>query len=70
MTTAPHGAPAAPLLVGASEAARLLAISPRTLWAMTKAGRVPCARIGGRVLYRPSSLAAYAAAQEQGGSRD
>ncbi len=42
------------------EAAKMLSISERTLWALTKQGRIPCVKLGeGRtsaVLYPVSSL--------------
>ena len=34
------------LLVDEREAARLLSISPRTLWGLRNAGRIACVRIG------------------------
>ena len=39
-TTAP------PLLVTASEAARLLSLAPRTIYALVQSGQLPCVRIG------------------------
>lgn len=56
-----------PLLVGASEAARLLAISPRKLWELSQRGAIPAVRIGRRKLYRPAALEEWALAQEQKG---
>lgn len=50
----------APLLVDAIEAARLLGISPRTLWDLTKSGDVKAKRIGRRVLYARSVLEEFA----------
>ena len=35
-----------PLCVRAREAAKMLSISERTLWGLTKSGQVPVARIG------------------------
>lgn len=35
-----------PLALRPREAARLLAVSPRTLWEWTRAGLVPCVRVG------------------------
>ena len=50
-------APASPpLLVDAAEAARLLAISPRTLWTLTRAGQLPAVRIGRAVRYAVADL--------------
>jgi hypothetical protein len=56
-----------PLLVGADKAAGLMSISPRKLWSLTKSGEVPHVRIGRRVMYRPESLRAWLAKQEQWG---
>jgi excisionase family DNA binding protein len=36
----------APLALRPRDAARLLGISPRTLWEWTRAGIVPCVRVG------------------------
>ncbi|MCG3138437.1 MAG: hypothetical protein HJJLKODD_02302 [Phycisphaerae bacterium] len=36
-----HETNESPLLLRPKEAARMLAISPRSLWALTKAGKVP-----------------------------
>jgi excisionase family DNA binding protein len=45
------------LLIKAQEAAELLAISPRTLHELTKAGKVPCIKLGRRgVRYSPAAL--------------
>lgn len=49
-------APAAVILVDAREAARRLAISPRTLWQLTKDRAVPSIRIGKCVRYRVMDL--------------
>ena len=48
-----------PLLLSATEAARMLSISPRTLWTMTATGEMPCVRIRGRVLYDMHDLRTY-----------
>ncbi len=53
------------LLVAASEAARLLGISTRTLWTLTDQGEIPAVRIGRSVRYRPESLRRYAQAREE-----
>jgi len=55
------------MLVGIREAARLLSISDRTLFTLTKAGKVPHVRINRRVLYRPDSLQEWLSAREKGG---
>jgi excisionase family DNA binding protein len=39
------------LAVGAVEAARLLGVSERHLWSMTKCGQIPHAKCGRRILY-------------------
>jgi excisionase family DNA binding protein len=46
----------AAILVDAREAARRLAISPRTLWQLTKDRVVPSIRIGKCVRYRVADL--------------
>lgn len=58
----PEAANDARLLVGACDAAVMLSISQRTLWAMTQAGTIPFRRLGRRVLYSPADLAAWIAA--------
>jgi excisionase family DNA binding protein len=50
------GPPAEPLLLDSHEAARLLAVSPRTLWSMTKRGVLPAVRIGRAVRFDPADL--------------
>lgn len=47
---------ASPLLVDSREAARLLAISPRSLWSLTACGAIPSRRIGRSVRYSPADL--------------
>ena len=47
---------AAAILIDAREAARRLAISPRTLWQLTKNRDVPSVRIGKCVRYRVADL--------------
>jgi excisionase family DNA binding protein len=58
-----------PLLVSPREAARMLSISPRTLWALTNVGTVRCVRIGRAVRYNPDDLKHYVAAQCEGGAK-
>lgn len=53
---APLATTVEPLLVDTIEAARLLAISPRKLWELTKRGEIRCKRIGRRVLYSREAL--------------
>lgn len=48
-------ATASPLLLSVTEAARLLNVSPRTVWSLTESGSLPHVRIGRRVL--PTDLA-------------
>lgn len=57
---APVAATDSPLLVDAIEAARLLGISPRTLWTLTQSGEVRCKRVGRRVLYSRQALKDFA----------
>jgi len=45
-----------PLLVDARQAARLLSVSPRTLFSLTKTGRIPVVRIGRATRYSPKDL--------------
>ena len=45
-----------PMLVSATKAAKMLGISPRHLWSLTKSGNVPCNRVGRRVMYSPTLL--------------
>lgn len=47
------------LLVNSNIAARLLSISPRTLFDLTKSGEVPHVRIGRLVRYDPADLTAW-----------
>jgi len=46
------------MLFTAPEAAKALAISPRTLWSLTDSGEIPCVRIGRAVRYDPADLRA------------
>jgi excisionase family DNA binding protein len=52
------------LLVKPDEAAKLLAVSPRTLWSLTRAGVVPCVRFGKSVRYSMDTLRAVIAQRE------
>jgi len=47
------------LLLSVRDAARALAICPRTLWTLTDAGDIRCIRLGRRVLYDPRDLTAW-----------
>jgi excisionase family DNA binding protein len=53
------------LLVRPDEAAKLLAVSPRTLWSLTHAGVVPCVRLGKSVRYSMDTLRAIVAQRER-----
>lgn len=59
-----------PLALRPRDAARLLGISPRTLWGWTHAGIVPCVRVGtGKrrtVLYPVADLQAWLSRQTDG----
>jgi hypothetical protein len=58
------------LLLNATEASRQLAISPRTLWAISAPrGPVPVVRIGRSVRYDPLDLRDWLEAQKIGGPR-
>ncbi len=57
--------PTTPLLLSATEAARMLSISPRTLWSLTRDGEIPCVRVRHRVLYDIEDLRAYIAEQKE-----
>jgi excisionase family DNA binding protein len=53
------------LLIRPREAARLLAISERSLWAFTQSGEIPFIRIGRSVRYCPADLAAWIAGRKK-----
>jgi predicted DNA-binding transcriptional regulator AlpA len=57
------------LLVNAREAARILAVSPRKLWAMTFEDRpgLPYIRLGRLVRYSVADLNRWIESQRQGG---
>jgi len=55
------------LLLRPTEAARMLAVSPRSLWAMTKCGQVPHLRLGRSVRYSVDDLRRWIAERKQGG---
>ena len=65
MPATANNSPPEPLLVDAFTAARMLGISQRTLWKLTKAGEVTHVPIGRRVLYDPGDLRAYCEAQKR-----
>jgi hypothetical protein len=47
------------LLLKPSEAAGVLKICPRTLWQLTREGRLPCVRIYRSVRYDPKDIAKF-----------
>jgi excisionase family DNA binding protein len=47
------------MLLTVIEAAKTLAISPRTLWSLTDSGEISCVRIGRAVRYDPADLRAW-----------
>jgi len=61
-----------PLLVTAREAARMLAVSPRKLWAMTfeETPGLPYVRCGRLVRYSPDDLRQWIGGQRKGGDDD
>jgi hypothetical protein len=61
-----------PLLVTARDAARMLAVSPRKLWAMTfeETPALPYVRCGRLVRYSPDDLRQWIDAQRKGGDDD
>lgn len=64
--------PAAPgrLALRPKDAARALGIGQRKLWELTKAGAIPCVRIGACVLYPTDELRAWLSAQAGKAVRD
>lgn len=54
-----------PLLVTAREAAKALAVSPRTLWGLTACGDLACVRIGRAVRYDIADLKAFIAKRKE-----
>lgn len=57
--TATSYVPGEPLLLTEREAAKALAVSPRTLWGLRNAGEIPCLRFGRAVRYDPADLQAW-----------
>jgi excisionase family DNA binding protein len=51
------------------DAARALGISDRLLWSWTNQGKIPCVRIGKRLVYPVQQLTAWLAAQAGEGKR-
>lgn len=56
-----------PFLLNASETAKALAISERTLWALTASGQVPHLRIGRCLRYDSEDLRRWVDAKKKGG---
>jgi excisionase family DNA binding protein len=54
------------LLLKPADAAEALAVSERTLFTLTKAGKVPCVRLGRSVRYSVTDLEDWIAGQTQG----
>lgn len=65
----PANSPVRPLNLGARDAAKILAISPRLLWTMTNSGAIPHVRIGRRILYPLAALHAWLDARTKGTRR-
>lgn len=57
--SAPPESTRKPLLVDRSEAARLLSLSERTIFTLTKSGQLPSKRIGRNVRYSVDELVAW-----------
>lgn len=59
------------LLVDLREAARLLCVSPRTVWTLKDRGELPVVYIGRSVRFRVTDLEAFVAARagREGGAR-
>lgn len=51
--------PPPPKLITSREAAKALAVSERTLWAIAERGEIPVVRIGRSVRYSPDDLSAW-----------
>lgn len=65
----PAPAPLPPLLVSEREAARLLGVSARTVYALEKRGELRAARIGTRKLFAVVAIHDFIARQSRGGAR-
>ncbi len=50
-----------PMLLTCRQAAELLSISERTLWQLTKDGKIPVVKVGRSVRYDPADLRAWIA---------
>jgi excisionase family DNA binding protein len=58
------------LALRARQAARVLNLSPRFLFELTKSGVIPHVRVGRAVLYPVAGLQAWLAQQAVGGAKD
>ena len=56
-----------PLLLTPQQAAEALAICPRTLWGLTKAGKIPHVRLGRCKRYSVDDLRGWINSQRKGG---
>lgn len=56
------------LALNARQAARALAVSERTLWALTRDGTIPAVRLGGRVVYPLTLLEQWLIEQARAGN--
>jgi hypothetical protein len=56
----------APLLVSAKDVARMLGISPRSLYAVTASGDLACIQIGRRKLYERAEIDRFINGRRQG----
>jgi excisionase family DNA binding protein len=54
------------LLLTARDTARALAVCPKTLWALTRSGRLPVVRIGRAVRYDVADVRAFIEAAKRG----
>jgi len=54
----------AKLLLTATEAARVLSVSPRTLWSMTASGELPVVRVRRSVRYSVDALREWIASNQ------
>lgn len=52
-----------PLLINVVKAAELLSLSDRTVRQLAKDGKLPCVRIGSRLLFVPADLVQWVQAQ-------
>ena len=63
--TADEGLPR--LALDARQAARCLSIGTTALWQLTVAGKIPCVRVGRKVLYPVDALREWLRARTEGG---